>query len=366
MTFPDFSPWRKFSVKSSARPATIFLCALLVLGGCAADETDPGGQYNRPHRSLSGKFEWGVQYYEAGEYKEALKTFERLRKEGARVPEFDLVSYYIGMSHFRLGHFPEAASELEGFLRTGSQRQEAQDAKISLLHTYEELREWKKASSLAADTDKMTLFQNNRALLKLIWARALREQGELLGAKAVLEDALPYLDLLGLDENTSVSVYSDPDQDLWGRYHFTSLLVREMECNQMVPKEVPGKGKKAKGTYLYTPWLESVTDCLAKTIDVASEELFTRETPWAVPVEQSISNGIAVFAKKVEGYLAKEAPALDRHRALQKNVREQFYRLLTAVDENLKNFKKRGVTPSPLESFRKQIDRLLVTISGTS
>lgn len=357
MTFLASLPWRKFLVET---------CAALLLVSCAADETYPGGEYRKMQQSLSGKFEWGVQYYEAGRYQDALKIFERLRKEGTQVREFDLIPYYVGMSHFRLGHFPEASSELEAFLRARTTRAEVQEARLSLLLTYENLGEWKKASSLAAETDKMTLYQSNRALTKLVWARALREQGELLGAKAVLEDALPYLDKLGEDEKLSSSSHSNPDQDLWGRYHFTAILVKEMECNQLGPKELPGKTKKARANRLYAPWLESVTDCLRSTVDTASEELFSRESPWGPRAEQTILHGVLGLAEKVQGFLSKEASVLAKHRSLQKVAREQFYRLLSSVDENLKIFKKRGVNSTALESLRKQIDRLLVAFSSPS
>ncbi len=352
-TFPDSSPWRKFLADSRIN----FALCLLVFFSCVAKETiSPAGKHQKA--GISNKFEWAIQYYEAGAYKEALKNFQKLRNKGTEVSGFDLIPFYVGMSEFHLGQFEGAAQELEAFLRENTQRQENQDARISLLLTYEKLARWQNVSSLAAETDKLTLFQNNRALLKLIWARALREQGEILGAKAVLHDSTPYLDKIGADDRPPL--YSEPDQDLWGRYHFISTLIEETECNKSSPMEAKAKKK------LYAPWLESVTDCFRNAIQSASSELFSRESPWSAMAGESLSRGIASFAKKVDASLQQEKSSLNHYRALQKNSREQFYRLLSTVDENLKIFKDRGVAPAPLEPLRKQIENLLVSISRPS
>jgi tetratricopeptide (TPR) repeat protein len=202
MTFTASSPSPKFWL-------SLFALAMLVEACSATNTTNEGKHHVAP--ANSSKFEWGVQHYEAGNYEKAIKVFDGLRKEGAAVPNFDLLAYYLGMSHFRLGHFDVAARELEAFVHASGGRLEAQDARIVLLLAYEKLARWKDASSLAMESDKLTLFQNNRAVLKLVWARALREQGEQLGAKTALDEALPYLDQTGTDD-ASQAFFADPDR----------------------------------------------------------------------------------------------------------------------------------------------------------
>jgi hypothetical protein len=353
MIFPGSSLLRKFL--ADPRVWGALLCFFL-LGACAADETI--GRHHKGQRAISSKFEWAVQHYEAGAYKDSLKNFLLLRGKGTEVPGYDLIPFYVGMSLFHLSRFEEAARELETFLRSGSARQEALDARLSLLLTLEKLGRWKEASSLAAETDKLTLFQNNRALLKLVWARALREQGEILGAKAVLKDSLPYLDKMEADERGPLR--TDPDQDLWGRYHFIEALIDETECTKAGPSST--RRKKT----LYSPWLESVTDCFRGAITKASEELFSRESPWSSLAQESLERGISHFAEEIDGYLQKEKAKLESFRTLQKASREQLYRILGTTDSQLKTLKDRGINPLPLESLRKLLDRLLVTLSRPS
>lgn len=350
------SPWRLF-----CRKAFLIALASLPLASCTGptDEVLVNGKPKRVRRSLSSQFEWAVQSYEAGAYEEAVQRFEKLRKDGAEVPDFDLVAYYLGMARYRLGEFGPAATELETFLRAQPGRQEAQDARIALLLTYEKLARWKDSATLAAETDKLTLFQYNRALLKLLWARALRELGELQGARAVLDDSAAYLDRVGKEESRAIPFFSNPDEDLWGRFHFTAVLIKTRECGLTEPKEV----KKKK---LYLPWLEARTDCLRAALQTATQELFLRESPWGEKAGEAIGQAIEAHARNVAALLKAEAKKLEVHARLQKEAREELYRLLTPVDESLKNFKNRGINGQPLELLRKQIDRLLVSISGPS
>jgi hypothetical protein len=344
-------------------PEALLLCSLLALSSCSSstEEVMVGGKPRRVKVSVSSQFEWAVQSYEAGAYEEAVSRFEKLRKDGAEVPDYDLVAYYLGMSRYRLNEFEAAKAELESFLRAQPSRQESQEARLALLLSLEKLKLWKESTALAAETDKLTLFQYNRALLKLLWARALQEQGELQGAKAVLDDSAAYLDKEGKDEGRAIPYYSNPEQDLWGRYHFTAVLLKTRSCGRLPPKET-GKAKQR----LYGPWLESEIDCLRAAVDTASEELFVRESSWGNETEKDLSLAIDAFASKVLGFLSGEAKQLDRHRALQKAARENFYRLLGTLDDHLKNFKNRGINTSSLETLRKQVDRLLVAISRPS
>jgi hypothetical protein len=169
--------------------------------------------------------------------------------------------------------------------------------------------------------------------------------------------------------------FADPDQDLWGRFHFTQVLVQESDCALLHPKDVtppgkPRKDKKAplkvKAKRLYAPWLEARVDCQRKAISLAAESLFPLESSWTEMAVTALAQGNASLAEEVRGYLHDEAAVLDHERTLQKTARENFYRLLATVEEHMKDFKKRELSDAPLESLRKQLDRLIVAISQPS
>jgi hypothetical protein len=195
-----------------------------------------------------------------------------------------------------------------------------------------------------------------------------------MGARAALDEAQPYLDKVGDDGGQPF--YADPDQDLWGRFHFTQVLVHESDCALLHPKDVtparkPRKDKKPPlkvlvAKRLYAPWLEARVDCQRKAISEASDSLFPLESPWTETAVTAILQGNASLADEVRGYLHDEAAVLDHERVLQKTARENFYRLLATVEEHMKDFKKRELNDAPLESLRKQLDRLLVAISQPS
>jgi tetratricopeptide (TPR) repeat protein len=366
MISPRSCSSRNTWIKSSA-----LLC--LWLAGCSIFNASPekaqevsNGQVISPTRERSSnrlrisQFEWAVQSFEAGDYSLAVKQFRQIEKSGAKVTDYDLVPFYLGMSYFNMGANREGAAYLEKFLQIGQARQESQDARMALLLIYERLTEWPKALGLAAEAEHLTLFQNNRALLKLIWARALIQSGEVLGAKSQLKDATQYLDLTSGEDRT---VLSEAERDVWGRYHFTSLLIRENECSALVPQRT---GTAKRGKTLYTNWLEGSTDCLRQAINEASSELFLKESSWSAPAAASLERNVENLATKIRAYLASEGRVLATKRALQHSAEGQLYRLISELDKNIKVFKDRELDAQYLEQIRKRIDLLLVSLSRPS
>lgn len=307
-----------------------------------------------------GQFEWAVQSYEAGEYLRAIQQFRVLEKAGSKLADYEMVPFYIGMSYFQLGRNKEAATHLERFLQLDGSRREAQDARLALLLIYERLREWSRLLGLAVETEGKTLFQNNRALTKLVWARALIETGELLGARTQLKDAAQYLDLSGGEDRNTLT---EAEKDVWGRYHFTSLLVLERECAAMDPKEV-GDGKKKR--LLYTNWLEALADCVKSSIVEASSELFLKDSAWSNLGFSALEREVDGMATKIRAHLKTEGKVISRRQALEKNVRQSLYRILSELDKQIKSFKDRELNSQYLESIRKKIDLLLVSLSSPS
>src|SRR5690606_19366986 len=51
-------------------------------------------------RVISSQFEWAVQNYEAGDYDKAIRQFRQLETLGPSLESFELIPFYLGMSHF--------------------------------------------------------------------------------------------------------------------------------------------------------------------------------------------------------------------------------------------------------------------------
>ncbi len=300
-------------------------------------------------------FEWAVQHYEAGAYDEAIAELLSLQKEGTSLAHYDLLSYYLGMSYFHTQDYPKAGPQLEAFLQAAGVRTEAQEARMALLLVYEQGKAWDKALALAAETEKRPLFQPQRALLKLVWALALTEKGEALGAKAILKDALQFL-----DRGAALGTTRNGENDLWGRYHFTALYLREQGCAPVLPKEIK-TGKHTKR--MYSNWLLAKTDCLKVSLKEAQEELFLRQSPWSERAGESLSRTLAALGKQIQEFRRLERGALNNRLKLEKESRESLYRLLSEVDKYLNALENQKLTMAPLVALRKQIDLLLVSIS---
>lgn len=319
-------------------------------------ETDSITREKKRQKVVSSQFEWAVQNYEAGEYQLAIPQLRKLKSMGPNVPGFELVPYYLGMSLYQAKQFPEATAELESFLRSDPTLAEGQEARVALLSIYEKTRQWDRLLGLAAETDKLTLFQDKRAFLKLVWAQALQAKGEAKGAKAVLKDAAQYLD----GHSAKRSNGPDLDKDLWGRYYYTTALLNGEDCKTS-PKEI-GSGKNRKRLYL--PWLESTVDCYRLSLDQVSRDL--AESVWSPSAFAELSRSIGSFGEKIQGYLSQEKGRLEVRRALEGQARQNLYRLLSKTEDTIKIFKNQGLETEPLEEIRKRIDLLLVSLARPS
>lgn len=301
----------------------------------------------------SSEYEWAVQNYEAGKYDEAVKEFRRIATRGPETPAFDRIPFYLGMSLYRLGQHPEAERQLKLFLKGANSNN--QEARLALLSVYERTQQWDRAVALAAETDQLTLFQDNRALVKLIWAQALKEKGERGGARAVLKEAAPYLD------TQAASRGGDPDRDLSGRFQYTTQTLDQQDCATLRPKELPGSGRQKRR--LYSAWLDAATDCLRKSVRDSRAELFSRESPWATATTNALEAAVASFGSTIQMYLKQEHGRLEERRKLQVAARQGLYRLLSEVDAALTQLKSEGFQGPSYENLRKRIDLLLVSLS---
>jgi hypothetical protein len=347
--------------------ALFSLFSLAALAGCSsvsealyppgAERAEGAPKESHRQRVVANEFQWAVQNYEAGKYEEALGQFRRLRELGAESAAFELVPYYLGMSLFKLSRYDEASVRLAEFLRGQVPARERQEARLALLSIHERTAQWDQLAALAAETDRLTLFQDNRAFVKLLWARALRERGELQGARQTLKDAEPYLD----GERSTRA--TELDRDLWGRYHFTAQLLRQTECLSLQPRALAGKTKKAPPKRLYGPWLEASVDCFRSTVKNMAAELFALESAWAPLAATELEKALTQWGATVQGFLKQESARLEQKRALQSDARQHIYRLMSEIDRSIQVLSDRSLKAPGLESLRRHLDLLLSSLS---
>jgi tetratricopeptide (TPR) repeat protein len=308
-------------------------------------------------KAYFGQMQWAVQNYEAGEYKKAIQQFDLLRTYGTEVPNYELIHFYIGMSYFRLEKLEEAKNSLNLFLQQNTLHHQNQEARITLLSIYEKQSKWDDLLGLAAEMEKLTLFQNNRAFLKLVWAKALVAKGENKGATLLLKESLQYLDSGDYRPLKSMS----PDTDLWGRYYYTQNLLKEQDCISTNPKSV-GSGKNKRNLYL--PWLENAVDCYASILKDVSENLIQKESNWSDEAMQNINQSFLSFEAKIQSFLKKERPHVEKARALSSQARQNLYRLLGKMDELQANVREKNLNTSSLKAFRTKIDQTITQIAA--
>jgi tetratricopeptide (TPR) repeat protein len=357
MTFPRFSPSPNSFVKAALLLLSLTACSASLRSGDAIVTPSNAMSDTAREKSLRNQYEWGVQYYESGKYLEAIKQFQKLKADGAEIPAFVMVPFYLGMANFQLNNYPVAESYLRDFLKSETPSSESQDARIALITMMERLKKWDELLGLAAETENLTLFQDNRAFLKLLWAQALEAKGELKGAKAVLTDAEQFLG----GEPAASARTANQDRDLWGRYHYITLLLELDACRLNAPKEI---GSKKSRRRLYAPWLDASVDCLRKALALARTELFARESIWSEPSGQALRQGVDLLGNRAKEFLRAETTNLPAKRALEAAARSSLYRLMGSFDDAIQSLQSQNLAAPTLKDTRKQIDLLLSSLSA--
>jgi len=304
-------------------------------------------------RISSNQFAWAVQNFEAGRYEKSLRLFLKLKAQGPQLEDFELISFYLGMSHFRLNELALAQKNLEFFIQQRLDLHQTQVAKLTLLSIFESEKKWNKILGLAAEMNTLSLFQDSRAYLKLSWARALRENKEHRSALLMLKEARDYLDVTDVSQLRP----SQPDQDLWGKYHSTELLLALDECGALEPKIV---GKESR----LETWVDASADCLRRSFSLFSENLVSNDSPWITFAEENYLSSLNSFFVRYQGLEKKQS--LTRRRKLDPLMKSSLYRLHSEMETQKARLKDRSLSLDPIERIRKRIDSLLISLSQPS
>lgn len=355
-------------------------CALLV-SGCstigdamfgresepaAAETSSPAapGPQTEIEKALSNlpssKYEWAVQSFEAGQYETALEKFSALELDGANVASFELIPFYIGMSHFQLSHLDGAISYLKKFLAGNGKRSEADDARIALLLAYEKKGAWSEITAVAGEMQESFTNAEDRILLRLVWAEALVRQGEYPGARQILRDAetgMGNIPFTGLDADLTASA----GEDLQGRFAWLKTKSELAECSDRYPMnpDAPAKKgakKKEKGPNL-AHRLEGKSECLEKALARSLENYAFFTPAWSGQIADTLRQGLESFVAEAT------QPAPGRIAIVKPILQRAFYRIAAQLQNRLGTAEMPQTTRKPLEDLGKSVESLLQRVS---
>jgi hypothetical protein len=343
---PNFSKFILFSILLSA-------CSVTPL----TEEQLEAKQIEKIRHRYASKYEWAVQHFEVGEYELALKGMKELDKDGAVVALFQNIPYYLGMSYSHLNDQANAIVQLKRLLKTNSDPLLEQDAEINLLFLFEKQKSWSELNSLAAELDKKNLYQNNRILVKLLWANSLLEQGELLGGKEILSNAESLLNNQPPESADQDLGKEDSNLDLWGRYHFTELKYSLRSCNALEAQA------RKKNIPLYAGWLDATESCFSKSMHLLVDRLAKPESSWLLSASQLTFSGLETHSEKIRTLLGNSKLPLKVRHELETKIRENFYGFLHLLEQSNLNFENQGLTREPLKQLQRQVDHLIYSLA---
>jgi len=315
-------------------------------------------------RAISTQFEWAVQYYEAGQYEQALASFSSLEKEGASVPSFELIPFYQGMSFMQLNKPEKAIPYLESFIKNNAKLAKAQEARMALLICFESTKNWTALSAMASEIEKFSLYTENRTLLHLLWAEALLEQNELLGAKKNLAVAASLMNNMPVHSDSYLSAeLNRSNEDLYGRYIWTNARFNVLECTRLKPQEQSKKSKNKK--HFFEIWIQAKSDCLQKTMLETLNVYQSLSPRWAENTVKIYTQACNDFIKTpqwlVENkYISNQKEA---KQMLKNKLRISFYNFSSLWGGFLKNFQYQTLNRDYLEKIIKHIESLIYELS---
>ncbi len=314
-------------------------------------------QQDKIRHRYASKYEWAVQHFEVGEYEAALKGMKELDHDGAIVALYQNIPYYLGMSYFHLDDRANAIAQLERLLKANPDPLLEQDAELNLLYLYEKDKSWNKVNGLAAELDKKNLYQNNRILVKLIWANSLLDQNELLGGKEILASAESILNNQPPESAEQDLGKEDSNHDLWGRYHFTELKSALRSCAALQAKT------QKKALPLYSGWLDATESCYLESMHLLIDKLGKSESSWLGSSAQLLYSALDTHCGKIRTLLSDNKLPLKLRHQLETKIRENFYGFLHLSEQSNLNFENQGLTREPLKQLQRQIDHLIYSLA---
>lgn len=210
-------------------------------------------------------YEWAVQAYEAGLYKEAQERFEDLERDKSSTTLFYLIPFYLGQIYYRLGDYPQSIQRLESYLSRVPQSERNQETRMTLLSAYVSTRNWSKASVLAAETQNMSLYTGNQVLLRLLWAESLMHQGEMIGAERTLRIAQTTLAQIPEDSQIGQGPVG-LEERLGERALWLETRIASARCTKI---SVPARPQPSRIKRVLTEWYSRKAQCAVRVIEAA-------------------------------------------------------------------------------------------------
>ncbi|MCO5143066.1 MAG: hypothetical protein M9962_08255 [Oligoflexia bacterium] len=307
-------------------------------------------------KSLSTQFEWAIQYYESGDYERAIQQLNKLEPRGSQLKNYQEIFFYQGMTYFYLNNYPASEASLLNYLKQVNSGTHSIEAKLTLLKVYESTKQWDKILGQVAELRKTQLYHDNKALLLLIWTRSLLETNEINGAKQLLSESEQTVQQFPPKSNTYAAI--GKNQDLWGRFYFTKLMLNKKLCNQE-PKRTNDKTK----AWLFDNWLEGESECLKNGLNILTQ-IYELDSQWQNESTEMWKSSLEAFFLKISNYRLKNKLGLNERRKLTTAARKSLYLLSSECDKIAKTIEFQNVNSQPLKQIQKRIETLLLSLSS--
>lgn len=321
----------------------------------------PSGGESADAENPSTNFQWALQSFEAGQYEDALERFSDIAQDGAQNENFDLAVYYQGRSLYLLNRYHESTERLRSYIDHNPRGAHAQDARLTLLLAYNILRDWKNSTVVAAEAIQGESYIGNKILIRLLWAEALIEIGELTGAHKALRETkemfqgIPEGSLMGDVLTESKSTLSE--RGLWLESH---LQLRS--CEMLKP---PAKSNAKNKNRLLTEWYSKRGLCLKQAFDIALTAYTVLGPRWNRAMSDSLATGVEVFFDSPR--IAANAAAASNLNAAKElalpEIRKYFYQILNGLQAAEASASIPGTVSRPYRSLVSKIEQGLQRLS---
>ncbi len=303
---------------------------LLILCNCSTPQTKPTAL--KPTETKASKhitlendqLDSAIQAYEAGKYENALKILSTLNKKDATLRDFHLVPYYQGLIHYSLNEYQEASDFLEQFVKENPNSKLLPNTYITLLICYKALSLWKKMVTLATEAQNISMYYDNKVLIKLLWVEALIRTGQQLGGKEALGEAEELLD--SATENR-IQESKENFASLKGRFIWLRTYHILRKCEAIPPPKNINLQQASKKIYT---WFEERGLCLNKALTIALPAFLQLNNYWSRTLSNSIQESLQSYFNAPDQLtkLKVITNPLYAYESARPVIRQQFYKML--------------------------------------